>query len=664
MPKLCLNMIVKNESRIITRLFDSVIDIIDRYLICDTGSTDNTVSIIQDYFHQRNIPGKVIIEPFRDFGYNRTFSLLACKDDPADFILLLDADMILEKGRDFDAVKFKQYLVNSNAAAFYIFQGTPTMSYKNVRIVRNRMGITYWGVTHEVISTPDGSVYDNIDKNVLFINDVGDGGAKADKYERDIRLLLKGLEDKPDNDRYTFYLANSYREFGDHGKAIETYKKRIKIGGWIEEIWQSHYNIGVCYMRMGESDRAVAAWLDAYNCFPARLENIYEIIKHYRIQCNHVLVHAFYKMVQTQLNKTRGKPLDHLFVQNDVYDYKIDYEYSISGYYCNPDAIDLERLCMRILAVPTLEKGIYNNIMSNYKFYAKPLPLYADSITRKLDILVTVADYYIHSSNGANKFYASTPTLSYGPDGGLITIIRFVNYTIDANGNYINQDKIVTRNMLGIVNTGKVFELKYNTEHDARYVGLEDVRMMENKLCFTANRGLADGTMSVEYGTVDLNTHTLKSDLVPKHYSNMQKHIEKNWVLYGDSNMIYNWYPLTIMNTVGEIVNTYKTPRFFSYIRGSTNGVGVGDETWFLCHTVSYEARRHYYHILVAIDSKTGELRRWSKYFKLDGNAPVEYVLGFVKCPGEDEFLLSYSVNDSCAKYKKIKKQDLLSLFV
>ena len=44
---LCLNMIVKNESRIITRLMESVLPIIDTYLICDTGSTDNTIDVIK-----------------------------------------------------------------------------------------------------------------------------------------------------------------------------------------------------------------------------------------------------------------------------------------------------------------------------------------------------------------------------------------------------------------------------------------------------------------------------------------------------------------------------------------------------------------------------------------------------------------------------------------
>ena len=35
-----LNMIVKNESKIITRVLNSVLPIINNYCICDTGSTD------------------------------------------------------------------------------------------------------------------------------------------------------------------------------------------------------------------------------------------------------------------------------------------------------------------------------------------------------------------------------------------------------------------------------------------------------------------------------------------------------------------------------------------------------------------------------------------------------------------------------------------------
>ena len=44
-----LNMIVKNESKIIERLLKSVLPIIDTYCICDTGSDDNTVEIINEF---------------------------------------------------------------------------------------------------------------------------------------------------------------------------------------------------------------------------------------------------------------------------------------------------------------------------------------------------------------------------------------------------------------------------------------------------------------------------------------------------------------------------------------------------------------------------------------------------------------------------------------
>ena len=94
-PTLCLNMIVKNESKIITRLFDSVVTIIDSYCICDTGSTDDTVQIIRDYFSKKNIPGLIIFEPFKHFCHNRNFALHSALG-LSDYILVMDADMTLE----------------------------------------------------------------------------------------------------------------------------------------------------------------------------------------------------------------------------------------------------------------------------------------------------------------------------------------------------------------------------------------------------------------------------------------------------------------------------------------------------------------------------------------------------------------------------------------
>ena len=61
-------MIIKNESKIITRMLDTVIDFIDHYVICDTGSTDNTIEVLENYFKDKNIQGKIVCKPFEDFG--------------------------------------------------------------------------------------------------------------------------------------------------------------------------------------------------------------------------------------------------------------------------------------------------------------------------------------------------------------------------------------------------------------------------------------------------------------------------------------------------------------------------------------------------------------------------------------------------------------------
>ena len=102
--KLCLNMIVKNESRIIRRLMESVIGVIDSYCICDTGSTDDTITIIRDYMTTAGKSGEVYSEPFKNFGYNRTHALERAAKW-ADHALLLDADMKLTISPEFSAAK-------------------------------------------------------------------------------------------------------------------------------------------------------------------------------------------------------------------------------------------------------------------------------------------------------------------------------------------------------------------------------------------------------------------------------------------------------------------------------------------------------------------------------------------------------------------------------
>ena len=245
-PTLCLNMIVKNESKIITRLLESVLPIIDCYCICDTGSTDNTVELIQEFFTTKNITGKIVNEPFKNFAHNRNFALQSCVG-MSDYVLFLDADMIL-KVNNFD----KRTLLKHDY--FYILQGSESFYYQNNRIVKNNGLFKYVCVTHEYVDTPPNSTSTQIEKDKLFILDIGDGGSKSDKFERDIRLLTEAIELEPNNERYHFYLANSYHDSGKFEEAIETYQKRIKLGGWEQEVWYSYYRIGLCYKKLNKME--------------------------------------------------------------------------------------------------------------------------------------------------------------------------------------------------------------------------------------------------------------------------------------------------------------------------------------------------------------------------------------------------------------------------
>ena len=90
---ICLNMIVMNESHVITRTLDNLCKYFkfDYWVISDTGSTDNIKELISAFFEQRRIPGELIENIWQDFGHNRTLALNAAYNK-TDYLLIFDAD--------------------------------------------------------------------------------------------------------------------------------------------------------------------------------------------------------------------------------------------------------------------------------------------------------------------------------------------------------------------------------------------------------------------------------------------------------------------------------------------------------------------------------------------------------------------------------------------
>ena len=105
MQTICLNMIVKNEAPIIANLLKSVKDVIDYYIIVDTGSNDGTPEIIKKIMDEYKIDGEIHHEKWINFGINRQQALDKAIGK-ADYALIIDADEEIKYDRYKRSKKF------------------------------------------------------------------------------------------------------------------------------------------------------------------------------------------------------------------------------------------------------------------------------------------------------------------------------------------------------------------------------------------------------------------------------------------------------------------------------------------------------------------------------------------------------------------------------
>ena len=623
MVTICLNMIVKNESKVIRRMLETVTPLIDCYCICDTGSTDDTRALITSFFEKRNIPGKIVEEPFVDFAHNRNVALRAC-DGMSDYLLLMDADMKLEMG-DFN----KSELV---LPAYAVYQGDSSFYYQNTRLVKNGI-CKYVGVTHEYLDVSSVA----IDKSKLFIRDVGDGGCKANKFERDIQLLTKGILEEPNNIRYYFYLASSFHALTRFDEAIGLYNKRIEMGGWYQEIWYSHYQLGHCYRSQGKMNDAIQSWLNAYEVMPERIENLYEIVKHYREVGKHKLAKVYYDMAIVKPAKD-----DFLFLHNDVYTHKLQYEWTILASYLHAEATDA--------FVNTLNHDyLVANCLSNMKFYKNELRFVSE---------VDMTFQITHNIGGKERTFRSSSASILPYEDGYLMNVRLVNYYIDERGHYLESgDHIITMNQR--MELTREFKIKNSTLLEPRfvnerYVGVEDV-----KLFHEGGRTVYLGTGLHSSGQLGMITGVYGETAQELRCGFGQMYCEKNWVFVGE-HVVYQWHPLQLckIEDTLELVRSIPTPPLFKHVRGSTCASTFNGEHWFVVHMVSYEEPRHYYHLMVVFDVDM-KLLRYSAPFKFEGIC-IEYCLGLVV--EESRVLIAHSCWDRTTKIRVYDRAYLESL--
>src|SRR5260370_22154355 len=164
--------------------------------------------------------------------------------------------------------------------AYRLIQRGAGLEYRNTRLLRRgAQGARYLGVTHEYLDVPSGRI---ADLDGAWFRDHMDGANRPGKFDRDIDLLRRGLQDEPDNARYVYYLAQSFRDSGRMAEAAQHYKRRAEMGGWDEEVWHARLQLARCWRDMGDERHFLHGALHAFEARPTRPEPLADLARFYR----------------------------------------------------------------------------------------------------------------------------------------------------------------------------------------------------------------------------------------------------------------------------------------------------------------------------------------------------------------------------------------------
>ncbi len=324
--KLSLNMIMKNESAVLLRLLQSVLPIIDYYVILDTGSTDGSIKIIKDFFDKHGIQGEIYVNTecveiidgkscfIYDKARNEALKLLVGK---ADYGFWIDCDEELILSQDFDIASFKDKLSKYDLGSIVV---NNTTQYSRRCLFKVSKPFYWIGKVHEVLVCHEAITHCDLDGLSVTVH-ADETSHSAEKYKQHALILQKQV-DETRNPRDIFYLANSYKDSGDWRKAIEYYRKRVdNTGGFYEERYYSQFMLGVLTWKHNPVFQlTLVEFLKASELDPLRAEHIYNAI--IILQQNNLWQTAYLlsKDAIERFHKKNPYPKRVLFIAENVYD--------------------------------------------------------------------------------------------------------------------------------------------------------------------------------------------------------------------------------------------------------------------------------------------------------------------------------------------------------
>jgi hypothetical protein len=229
-----LCIMVKNAGPQFESMLTDNLDIIDRWTILDTGSTDETINIINKVLVGKK-KGKLYQEPFLNFRDSRN-RCLDLSGKSCKFITMLDDTYVIKGNiREFlNEIRGDQY-----ANSFTLYISSDDTLYGSNRIIKSSSGLRYKHKIHEVINDKD-NINIVIPKEVSYIEDRRFDYMEKRTFERkqlDLKLLYEEIEENPHDPRAYYYLAQTYNLLENYEEAYKYFLKRAEFvnSGFIQE---------------------------------------------------------------------------------------------------------------------------------------------------------------------------------------------------------------------------------------------------------------------------------------------------------------------------------------------------------------------------------------------------------------------------------------------
>lgn len=349
--KICLTMIVKNEAHVIERCLRSVLPVIDCYAIVDTGSTDDTIAIMERVLEGKR--GVIAQKAWTNFADARNTALnIARSQIGVDYFLMMDADHV-----------WHGEIGAEGADAYYVEHRYAGAHYGLACLLRESVPWFYKGVVHEYVTSIAPHLIVDLPGPWVEVFHDGVRSRDAKTYDKDAVLLEEALRADPHDARNQFYYAQSLKDALRLAEAFEAYRKRTMMAGWDEETWFARLEMARLAERLSHPPEEVQRlYLVAYNARPTRAETLCDLARWHRLNGEFALANLFASYA-TSLEK----PADRLFIDESCYTWRPFDELVIVCWYLGD--IDRGRIMadhLRALDYPADQAA---RIEANCKFY-------------------------------------------------------------------------------------------------------------------------------------------------------------------------------------------------------------------------------------------------------------------------------------------------------